>query len=257
MIDFHSHIIYGVDDGSKDMETSIKMLKIAEKEGSSSICATSHFIPKAHEITRKNYDNRINKLRDVCKEEDIHIDIAEGLELYMSPELPKLYKEKKIWCINGKKYMLIELPMEQFPIYVEDVFYELQLLGVKPIIAHPERNLEIIKDKEKLRRIIKLGVLAQINSGSLTGMYGKEIKKTAEYFVRNNMAHLMGSDAHTCHRTGRSPKMRGAENIIKELNVELYSWMIKNQNKILQGEEVEILPVKIKKRFKFIDLFKK
>ncbi len=77
----------------------------------------------------------------------------------MHPNLPKLYKEKRIWGINDSEYLLIELPMGQFPMYTEDVFYELMLLGVKPILAHPERNIKIMKDHDLIINLINQGVL--------------------------------------------------------------------------------------------------
>jgi protein-tyrosine phosphatase len=145
MIDFHSHILPGVDDGSKDFETSLKMIRNSIDEGVECICATPHFIPEEHEITREIYNLKLEQLK--CSTIGDHIQVISGLEVYINPTLPKLYKENKIWCINDKKYMLIELPMNQFPIYTEEVFYELRILGVTPILAHPERNIEIIKMK--------------------------------------------------------------------------------------------------------------
>ncbi|MCJ7691073.1 MAG: protein tyrosine phosphatase, partial [Clostridiaceae bacterium] len=167
MIDFHSHILNGVDDGAKNLDMSLQMLKNAESEGVEYICATPHFITEEFEISREKYIEKLDKLVLASREENFSIKILSGLEIYMHPSLPKLYKEKKIWGINGSEYLLIELPMGQFPMYTEDIFYELMLLGAKPILAHPERNHKIMNNHDLIINLIKQGVFMQTNVGSL------------------------------------------------------------------------------------------
>ncbi|MGH4052952.1 MAG: tyrosine-protein phosphatase [Clostridium sp.] len=256
MIDFHSHIIYGVDDGSKSINMSLKMLRIAENEGTEYICATPHFITEEFEISRDKYFEKLDKLVLASKEENINIKILSGLEIYMHPNLPKLYKEKRIWGINGSEYLLIELPMGQFPMYTEDVFYELMLLGVKPILAHPERNLKIMKDHDLIVNLINQGVLMQINAGSLLGDYGKEVKKTALEFVKMNMIHILGSDAHNI--TSRKTKIKDAFQIVEHSNKEAFIWITENQTNIINNEPImEILQLKRKKgKNFFFNIFK-
>jgi len=258
MIDFHSHIIHGVDDGAKSLNMSLEMLKIAENEGVEYICATPHFITEEFEITHSEYIERLEKLVLISREENFDIKILSGLEIYMHPNLPKLYKEKKIWGINDLQYLLIELPMGQFPIYTEDVFYELMLLGVKPILAHPERNLKIMKNHDLIINLINQGVMMQINAGSLLGDYGKEIKKTALEFLKRNMIHILGSDGHNI--TSRKTKLKEAYTIIKRGNEEVYTWIIENQTNIINNLPVidflELKLKKVKKKNSFFNIFK-
>jgi protein-tyrosine phosphatase len=258
MIDFHSHIIHGIDDGSKSLEMSLEMLKIAEKEGVEYICATPHFITEEYEIFGEDYIAKLEKLILASKKENLKIKIVSGLEIYMHPNLPKLYKEKKIWGINGSKYLLIELPMGQFPIYTEDIFYELMLLGASPILAHPERNLKIMKDLDLIISLIEQGVLMQMNAGSLIGDYGKDVKKTAEEFVKRNMIHMLGSDGHNI--TSRKTKLKDAYSIIKDTNRTLYNWISHNQINIINNHSVmEFLDLKLKKKSSigsFFNIFK-
>jgi protein-tyrosine phosphatase len=258
MIDFHSHIIHDIDDGSKSLEMSLEMLKIAEKDGVEYICATPHFITEEYEIFSEDYLERLEKLILASKEENINIKIISGLEIYMHPNLPKLYKEKKIWGINGSKYLLIELPMGQFPMYTEDIFYELMLLGASPILAHPERNLKIMKDHDLIINLIEQGVLMQMNAGSLIGDYGKDVKKTAAEFVKRNMIHILGSDGHNI--TSRKTKLKDAYSIIKDTNRTLYNWISQNQINIINNHSVmEFLDLKLKKKNRigsFFNIFK-
>ncbi len=115
-------------------------------------------------------------------------------------------------CINRSKYMLIELPMVDIPQYTEDVIYHLSLKGIVPIIAHPERNIRIMSNPNLLYPYISLGAMAQVNTGSITGFFGRESMKCARILFENNMAHYIATDAHSIRR--RAPFMRDARNIL-------------------------------------------
>ncbi len=258
MIDFHSHIIHGIDDGAKNLDMSLEMLKIADSEGVEYICATPHYITEEYEISQDEYVEKLDRLILASREKNLNVKILSGLEIYVHPNLPKLYKEKKIWGINDSEYLLIELPMGQFPMYTEDVFYELMLLGAKPILAHPERNLKIMKNHDLIVNLIKQGVLMQINSGSLLGDYGKEVKKTAEEFVKRNMIHILGSDGHNI--TSRKTRLKEAYTIVKDKNEAMYDWILQNQNNIINNVSMmEFLELKLKKgkgKISFFNIFK-
>lgn len=258
MIDFHSHIIHGIDDGAKSLDMSLEMLKIAESEGVEYICATPHFITEEFEIAHDEYMEKLDRLVSASRDENLKIKILSGLEIYMHPNLPKLYKDKKIWGINHSEYILVELPMGQFPMYTEDVFYELMLLGAKPVLAHPERNLKIMKDYTLIANLIKQGVLMQVNAGSLLGDYGREVKKTAQEFVKRNMIHILGSDGHNI--TSRKTRLKEAYTIVKGLNEATYNWIFQNETNIINNvSTMEFLDLKLKKekgKISFFNIFK-
>lgn len=253
IIDFHSHVLPGLDDGSKDINMSLNMLKLAESHGTQYICATHHYIPDEWTINKENYDEKYKLMEEVCEDNNINIKILRGLELYMHPKLTELYENGEVWGINNTRYVLVEFPMRQVPLYSEEVFYELRLKGAIPIIAHPERNHEFMKDEGVLIKFINEGCLAQINAGSLRGDYGKNVQKVAETFVKRNLVHVVGSDAHNDgkRRTGISDEMQ----IIKKLNKDLFDWMCKNHEEIIHGKEIEILNIKANKKSIF-DIFK-
>ncbi len=250
MIDFHSHIIPGVDDGSKDIDMTVDMLSNAKNEGTELICATPHYIADEFEISRKDYD----EILEVVKKKYPHINILTGLELYINPNIPELYKQKKIWGINDTRYLLIELPMREFPVYTEDIFYELRLLGALPIIAHPERNLAIIKNEELLVNLIEQGTIVQMNSGSLTGLYGSYVKKFADNLLSKNMVHILGSDGHNNEK--RKTDIKQAFDIIKKENEYLFNCILNNEKKIVQNKDIEIPDIKkIKRKRSFFHIF--
>ncbi|WP_264174539.1 CpsB/CapC family capsule biosynthesis tyrosine phosphatase [Clostridium algoriphilum] len=146
----------------------------------------------------------------------------------------------------------------QFPIYTEDVFYKLMLLGAKPILAHPERNLKIMKNHDLIINLINQGVMMQINAGSLLGDNGKDIKKTAQEFLKRNMIHILGSDGHNI--TSRKTKLKEAYKIVEKVNVKLYNWIIENQTNIINNVDLtEFLELKLKKskgKISFFNIFK-
>lgn len=254
MIDFHSHIVPQVDDGSKNIEMSKNMIFNAIKEGTKIICASSHYIPLDFEQNSEEFFQKVNELKEEFANEPI--EIVPSLEVYLTPELPRLYDEKKIWCINEKKYMLIELPMREFPMYTEDVLYELRLKGVIPIIAHPERNLKIAQEPNILKSLVEQGNIAQLNAGSLNGLYGKTIMETSEVFVKRNLIHMIGSDGHNDGK--RNTFIKDAFEKISYLNKDLYNWILKNQENIINGQDVEPLSIiEIKKKGFLSKLFKR
>lgn len=237
MIDFHCHILPGVDDGSVNIEMTKEMIDNSLNQGVEYLCATPHFITEESEITLEAYKEKLQFVKDNIE----NIEIIPGLEIYIDPELPKLYKENRIWGYNYNKYLLIELPMMEFPIYTEKIFYDLRLMGAIPVLAHPERNLRIMKNPELLINLIEQGNLAQLNAGSLTGQYGTDIKKSAEKLVSRNLIHIVGSDGHNNKRRNTNIK-EGLEKV-EAINPELFNWIKNNQKKILQGEDVEVLDI--------------
>jgi protein-tyrosine phosphatase len=254
LIDFHSHILPGIDDGSENLQMSSNMIDISVDEGVEHICATPHFIFQECEIDREAYERRIDELKDSCREKDVNI--LTGLELFIHPDLPSLYKDKKIWGINDTRYLLIELPMQEYPIYTEKLFYQLRLEGAIPIIAHPERNLKIGNNIELLVRLVEQGTLVQMNAGSLRGIYGKLIQKNAEKLLSMNLVHVLGSDGHNDAR--RPTKLVEGYNRVKDMNKELHEWITENESLIIQGGYVELPEIRVVRKKKSVfDFFRR
>lgn len=233
MIDFHSHIIYGVDDGPKDKETSLRMIMNAELEGTGYICATPHFIQGSCQVSREEYTEKLQELS-----EESSISIIPGMEVYIDSSLPDLYRKGKVWGINWGPYMLIEFPMREVPRFAKDIFHELSILGVRPVIAHPERNLKLMSNPEILEEFVEDGYLLQVNSGSLTGEYGQSVQKAAEKLVRKNMVHLMGSDGHD--DISRKTGVRDGFRRIREMNPFLGDWIEENSSRVIDGLSLEL-----------------
>lgn len=212
-VDIHSHIIPGVDDGAADEDTALEMLKISWNNGTGHIVATPHYIDHNSEISFTGISERCKALQKIAADNNLSLAVHAGCEVFLGPDLPDLFDAGDIFTINQSSYMLIELPMASIPNYTDDILYKLQLKGVVPIIAHPERNKLILRKPNYLADMVSRGILAQINSGSITGLYGHEIQKMSIKLIKMGIVHFAGSDAHTCN--GRSPRLDEAARIVE------------------------------------------
>lgn len=231
MIDFHSHIIYNVDDGAETINDSTALIEMSKNNGIEKICATSHYVCGACEQNKEEYFAKLNELRELTG-----ADIISGLEVRIRPEIVEKYEKGDIWCINNKKYMLLELPFEEIPKYTMDVIHELKVCGVKPVLAHPERNEEIKAKPAKLAEFIDEGVLMQVCRGSIFGRHGKRCAWVAKRMVKNNMVHLLGSDAHNIN--DRNTELKSAYDFVLKHNPELYKWICESESNIIEGKGV-------------------
>ena len=205
MIDIHSHIIPGVDDGSKNIKMTIEMLKNAELQGTNEIIATPHFCRGYAEVEYSDIVNLTKKINKLAEDEGINVKIHHGQEVYYSGHLIEDYKENIVGTLTNTNYLLFELPLQgHFEREILDTIYELQVMGVKPILAYPERYKFLKEKPELINEFIEEEVLFQMNAGSIKGDFGKEAKKTAEIFAKNGIYNFIGSDAHnnTSRKTG-------------------------------------------------------
>lgn len=197
MIDLHSHVLAGIDDGAVTIDESIAILKKMKAKGVKKVAATPHY----SNYENKNYieiiKNNLKFLRKKVKEEKIKIDILSGSEVLINKNIPKLLFNNQILTINNTNYILMETRLNIFPDYFLDIIHDIQAMGYKIIIAHPERYSYIQADYTKLYRWIeKYNLKLMLNSSSLLGIHGKRAKKTAEKILAMGLCHLMGSDTH-------------------------------------------------------------
>lgn len=251
MIDIHSHILNDIDDGSKDLEMSINMLKKAERVGTTKIIATPHFMRGRFEVEYPEVLKRVEELKKVASDNNIDVEIYPGQEVYYSSNMIKYFNDKLIGTINNTKYMLIELPMLEFNLdEVINTIYELQIRGIVPIIAHPERYKPFIKKPSMINALIKEGMLFQMNAGSIAGAFGKDVKKTAEKYLEHKVYSFMGSDAH--RDRGRDTDITEALNCLEKPQVRAF---IKNGEAMLENEDVEFRGTAVKEKKKFLGIF--
>jgi protein-tyrosine phosphatase len=247
MIDIHCHILPCVDDGASDMSQALDMASCAVKEGIICIIATPHFIEDSFgETTKQRIHDELAVFKKTLIENNINLEVYGGCEVFISPGVPDLVKQGVIFTLNGSRYLLIELPMGSIPIYTEEVFYELELQGITPILAHPERKREVIHRPEILLPYLEKGVLLQVNSGSLTGFYGEKVAKTAWRLLEKGMVHVIATDAHNTR--SRAPMVRKAYDMVANRMGQVKAEILfsVNPERILLDQEVEYTSGKVK-----------
>ena len=141
MIDIHSHVLPGVDDGSESMEMSLDMLAMAADSGVRTLVATPHSnIPWEFDNYRSpELEELFLSLQREAEREEIPIRLIRGMEIYATPELPELLREQRVWTLNGGRYFLTEFSFREDPDFCSDVLHRCRALGYRPVIAHPER----------------------------------------------------------------------------------------------------------------------
>ncbi|MEK7399075.1 MAG: CpsB/CapC family capsule biosynthesis tyrosine phosphatase [Candidatus Poribacteria bacterium] len=198
MIDIHSHILPGVDDGAKSIQNSIDMLRNASKAGVRIIVATPHLLSGMFENGIPERLDLIKKLQNLADRNAIKIQIKPGYECYISPKMIRLGEKLFEWTINNnRKYMLLELPMQNMPLFVDNTLDSIKKMGITPIIAHPERYVNVIKDPKILIKFIEMGCVIQLNAGSILNYYGRTVRNTARTLLERNYIHVVASDMHS------------------------------------------------------------
>lgn len=235
MIDIHSHILTGIDDGAKNLEISKKLIELAKKSGTTDIIATPHTL-SASEYEKPNW-SVIEELVKEAKQEGINI--YTGAELEVNWDIQELIKkDSSEYCLANSRYLLAELPSQTIPNYVDEFFYELQMKGKLIIIAHPERHPILQKDPNILYKWAKKGIFLQCNAGSFVGVFGSRAKHFAEVLLRHNLVHFIGSDAHNLRQRNtdiRIPKEKIIELIGEKKAKELFET---NPQYILEDKEL-------------------
>ena len=253
-IDIHSHIIPGVDDGSRDMETSIALLKMAAENGTTDIIATPHVIDVSTTLTWDAIRCHVEVLQQKADEEGIPITIYPGAETELNWDLLELIREDHSrFCLAGSRYLLMEMPSLMLPPHLEEMIYELQVMDIVPVLAHPERQMQLMEKPETLLKLLKRGCVAQSNGGSLTGVFGPKPYEKVRMLLNNHMTAFLGSDAHNLrHRNTNLKEAREkiteywGEETAKELLGTLPLHIL--QNKALPAElYIDRLPEQIEK----------
>ncbi|MDD3050820.1 MAG: exopolysaccharide biosynthesis protein [Candidatus Cloacimonetes bacterium] len=194
MIDIHTHILPEVDDGSKNLETSLAELEMMEKAGTTDVIATPHFFQDDNHCNLELVKQSYNSLVTNAKKRKINLNIHLAAEVYLNDEIKK--NTTNIPFISGTSYTLVESSMQGFPRGFYDLAYLLLRNGRRLILAHPERYVAVIRNPDIVEDFIHKDILLQINAGSLLGVYGNSIKNTAWKLLKKGFAHFMASDTH-------------------------------------------------------------
>jgi protein-tyrosine phosphatase len=254
MIDLHTHILPGVDDGTKDEEEATEIIRNALHRGIRSFVLTPHiFFPSLNDGLLQHIEHTFSSITETIKEREPSVRLYLGAEIFYYPDLLELLETYPV-TINRGKYFLVEFGLTFLPEKQEKIlenFFNAQMKGYIPILAHPERNRTLMKNPDILEEFERHGILAQVNAGSFLGIFGRFVKQFAFQMLKHNMVHVIASDVHNLYSrphllvdaveklSGRFPDQ------------DVTALVERNPRKIVQNETVEvpeIIPFS-KKRF--------
>lgn len=218
-IDIHSHILPGLDDGSRSMQQSLEMLRIAEKEGIDLIIATPHNMPGKGQPSLRRVRECAERLQYEAELEGIQVSVLTGTEYYFREEVLESLEDEKGITMNDSEFVLVEFEPMVEKIYFWNALREVLATGYRPIVAHAERYAKIMKDKPMLVDLKKMGALIQVNAASVIGGNGRVAKKDVKWMLKQGIVDFVATDAHSNGR--RAPFMRKcARYLYKRYNTE-------------------------------------
>lgn len=241
MIDIHNHVLIGVDDGPGNSEEAVKLLKQAVDNGITDIIATPHHKTTHYTNPSSTVFQKLDELNTIIEEENLHIKVHPGQEIRVNGDILRDLSSEDSLTLNRSQYVLVELPFNDLPHYTEKLFFDMQMKGYIPVIAHPERCKPIIQSPGRLYNLVEKGAHAQVTATSVTGDLGENLKETSLRMIENNLVHLVASDAHNAE--ARPFALNEAYEVItEELGSDVTVKLKKNAEKLLIGQDLIVGP---------------
>ena len=236
MIDLHTHILPGIDDGSSSLEESLIMAQMAVKSGVNTIVATAHSYSKDAVLVK--YWEAYHELKRALEENHIPLRLLPGMEILLTDGVVEAVKNKELLSINDTRYLLVEFNFEEEAWVAEYYLQVLQEAGYYPIVAHPERYFFMQRNPELAYEWVKQDYILQVNKDSILGRFGSKCQRLAIELLYHNLVQIVASDAHGVKR--RTTRMDGIRALLEgEFSISCAKLLLKeNPKRIIQGEEV-------------------
>ena len=214
MIDLHSHLLPGIDDGSKDLAMSLAMARMASADGISTIACTPHILPGVYNNSGPPIRKAVARLAESVAKAGIPINLVTGADVHIAPDLDVQLRDGRALTLNNSRYLLLEPPHHVLPPRLEDLVFGLQAAGYVPILTHPERLSWVEGHYDLIRRLVSSSVLMQITAGSVMGRFGRGPRYWAERMLDEGLCHLLATDAHNTEQ--RAPRMAEARDFVAQ-----------------------------------------
>ncbi|RDY71612.1 tyrosine protein phosphatase [Halobacillus trueperi] len=250
MIDLHSHILPGLDDGAQTMEESVEMARLAVEQGIDTVVATPHHLHTRYSNPKSLVIQKTIQLNEELFQQGIDLTVLPGQEIRLNGDLEAFESEELLSINKNSGYVFLELPNHEIPHYAKKMMYDIQLLGYKPVLVHPERNKMIRQQPNELYNFVKNGAITQVTAASIAGKLGKEVQKFSYQMIEFNLTHLVASNAHDSKKRGFFMK-EAYSKIEKKFGTDLMYQFMENAHVVLEGEMVYTDPperIRTKKR---------
>lgn len=192
----HSHLLPGIDDGSPDIATSLKLIRGMMDLGYQKFITTPHIMWDMYKNTREIILEKLELLREAVKQEGLNVEINAAAEYFLDDHVAGLLKNNEPLLTISGKMVLTEFSLAYPSHSLKDILFEMEMQGYQPIIAHPERYLYLEGNKSFYEELKDTGCLFQLNLLSLTGYYGKSAQELAQFLLKKNYYDLVGTDLH-------------------------------------------------------------
>lgn len=199
MIDVHSHIIPGIDDGSRSVEMSLTMAKQSVDAGVKHVVCTPHIHWGVFDNTRAEIASGFEALREAVERERIPLTLSWAGEVRIKEIIPQWLANDELPFIGkwkGKPVLLLEMPHSHVPAGLDQLLRWLQSSGVQPLLPHPERNRDVLKMPDKIQWLRNLGCLLQVTAGAITGRFGENVQSLSEQMLEADQVDVVASDMH-------------------------------------------------------------
>jgi protein-tyrosine phosphatase len=239
MIDLHSHILPGIDDGAPDLATSLAMARMALDDGIKVMACTPHFLPGLYDNEASDVRARVVALSQALTDNSLELILVPGGDIHVRPDFVEAIAAKRILTLNDSRYVLLEPPHVIMPLRLEDLIISLVASGTVPIITHPERLAWIEQNYASLTRMVFAGAWLQITAGSVTGRFGARVQYWTQRLLQDGLVHIMSTDAHNLG--SRPPRLSNAVGIVaREIGpVEAQKLVFDRPLAVLHNEAVE------------------
>jgi len=221
--DIHSHILPGIDDGSPDIKTSLSLIKGLYNLGIRKAIATPHIIGDLYRNTPFIINNALVTVKEAAKKAGIKMELYAAAEYMLDDYFLELLRSKSPLLTLHKNIILTEISYSTAPDNLNMILAEIIAEGYQPILAHPERYHYYHNNYKKYQQLKEMGFNLQVNILSLTGYYGKSVKKAARYILDNKLASLVGTDLHHHNHLQALTDDKNKKNIIKYLGTNIYN----------------------------------
>ena len=239
MVDIHQHLLWGLDDGARDLETSVAMAKAAAQDGVTHVVCTPH-ANGTYTFDPTTNRNKVAELQQRLDAEQVNLKVGLGCDFHLSYDnIVEAKTDPARFSVNGLGYLMVEIPDYGVPPGLTETFYELQLVGLTPVLTHPERNPTLQADQARLGEWMRGGVLVQVTADSVTGRMGKVAERMAHQLLAKRWVHFLATDAHNV--SSRPPRLSEARNLIaKRYGSEYAQSLVEtNPRAVFDGKQFE------------------
>ena len=241
MIDLHNHLLPGIDDGAKRVDETLEFLRLAGRDGVRTVVATPHMKPGVYDNSRQAILDRVAMVQEARRGSEAEgVELLPGAEVFFTADIVERARRGELMTVADRgRYILLELPYQQVPMRVDETIFQLRLLGLTPIMAHPERVAYYLEDFERVGASVRLGALTQVTGSSITGLFGSKARDFAFRMLERNLVHVVASDSHDVRY--RPPLLTPAAAILKRRGGEALARRMLEEipRAILEGREVE------------------